>query len=120
MESVCELQLISSEFRLEDLDACRETMDAHLEEELSLAWPPPPSVLTDCDDSDTDAAPMYAASASPAVDMEESEATASLPSVDREESEATASSPAVDREDSESMGADGAFSSGRSDTLALS
>ena len=43
IESVCELQLISSEFRLEDLDACRDTMDAHLEDELSL----PPSVLTD-------------------------------------------------------------------------
>ena len=36
IESVCELQLISSELMLdEDCEGCRDTMDAHLEEELS-------------------------------------------------------------------------------------
>lgn len=145
MESVLELQLMSSEFQLDDTEELdfRDTMDPHLELELcdeSNTSPPTggalaPNVLTDSEDAEDETASMYAAASTPpSVDMDDNEPTSATvsaaPAVAMETTSPTGSAaPSVDMDDRDDISSpfsverDGrlTFSEGmpKSDTLVL-
>ena len=141
MESVLELQLMSSEFQLDDTEELdfRDTMDPHLELELcdeSSTSPTggalAPNVLTDSEDAEDETASMYAAASTPpSVDMDDNEPTSATVSAAAMETTSPTGSaaPSVDMDDKDDISSpfsverDGRliFSEGmpKSDTLVL-